>query len=434
MKKISTVILAAGKSSRFKHSKSKIFNELAGLPIIEHVYNVAFKVSKNDIIFVCNKDNYNDLKNKFINAKFVIQKKQNGTADAVTCAKKHLKSNNVLILFGDVPLLSSKSINKLINSFYKNKSTGSIIAFENDNPYGYGRIKIKGTYATSIVEEINATPIERKITLCNSGVMICNFKLLFSNLYKIKNKNVKKEKYLPDLISILGKQKKNFTYVLCPKNEMLGVNSIEDLIVVEKIFQNHLKEKMIKNGVIIQQPETVTVSYDSKVMKGCTIEPFVFLKSNVSIKNDVVIKSNSVLEGCLIDVKSSIGPSARIRPKTSIGKMVKIGNFVEVKNSQIGDRTSISHLSYIGDAKIAKDINIGAGTITCNFNGKKKNKTIIEKGVFIGSNCSLIAPLTIGANSTIGAGSVITENIPPNHLALERSKIKILRKQRKNKY
>jgi len=434
MKKISTVILAAGKSSRFKHSKSKIFSELAGLPIIEHVYNVAFKVSKNDIIFVCNKDNYNDLKNKFINAKFVIQKKQNGTADAVTCAKKHLKSNNVLILFGDVPLLSSKSINKLINSFYKNKSTGSIIAFENDNPYGYGRIKIKGKYATSIVEEINATSIERKITLCNSGVMICNFKLLFSNLYKIKNKNVKKEKYLPDLISILGKQKKNFTYVLCPKNEMLGVNSIEDLIVVEKIFQNHLKEKMIKNGVIIQQPETVTVSYDSKVMKGCTIEPFVFLKSNVSIKNDVVIKSNSVLEGCLIDVKSSIGPSARIRPKTSIGKMVKIGNFVEVKNSQIGDRTSISHLSYIGDAKIAKDINIGAGTITCNFNGKKKNKTIIEKGVFIGSNCSLIAPLTIGANSTIGAGSVITENIPPNHLALERSKIKILRKQRKNKY
>ena len=434
MKKISTVILAAGKSSRFKHSKSKIFNELAGLPIIEHVYNVAFKVSKNDIIFVCNKDNYNDLKNKFINAKFVIQNKQNGTADAINCAKKHLKSKNVLILFGDVPLLSSKSINKLINSFYKNKSTGSIIAFENDNPYGYGRIKIKGKYATSIVEEINATPIERKITLCNSGVMICNFKLLFSNLDKIKNKNIKKEKYLPDLISILSKQKKNFTYVSCPKNEMLGVNSIEDLIVVEKIYQNHLKEKIIKNGVIIQQPETVTVSYDSKVMKGCTIEPFVFLKPNVSIKNDVVIKSNSVLEGCLIDTKSSIGPSARIRPKTSIGKMVKIGNFVEVKNSQIGDRTSVSHLSYIGDAKIAKDTNIGAGTITCNFNGKKKNKTIIEKGVFIGSNCSLIAPLTIGANSTIGAGSVVTESIPPNHLALERSKMKILRKQRKNKY
>ena len=431
MKKIITVILAAGNSSRFKHSKSKIFQDLAGLPIIDHVYNTANKISPDNIIFVCNKNNIEDLKNKFLNAKFVIQNKQKGTADAISCAKKYLKNSNILILFGDAPLITSDSIKKLIKNFYKNNSIGSMIAFKTKNPYGYGRVKVQKDFVTSVVEEVNASRYESKINLCNSGVMLCSSRLLFDNINKISNNNIKKEKYLPDIFLIFNNLNLNFSYVLGSEDEMLGINTINDLINLEKIFQIKIKNKIITGGVILQKPESIHLSYDTVIQKGSNIEPFVFIKPGVSIKNNVIIKSHSILENCTINSFSSIGPSARIRPGSKIGKNVKIGNFVEVKNSIIGDNTSISHLSYIGDSKLGKNINIGAGTITCNYDGIRKNKTIINDNASVGSNCSLVAPITIGKHSTIGAGSVITKNIPDYHLALERSEIRILRKLRK---
>ena len=431
MKNITTVILAAGSSSRFKHNKSKIFQDLSGLSIIEHVYLIAKKVSKNKVIIVCNKDNIKELKSKFSNAKFVIQKTQKGTAHAILIAKKNLVDRNILILFGDVPLITYTSIKKLINNYYKNKSRGSMIAFKTEDPFGYGRVTTKGNYVTSIVEELHTSKIQKKIKLCNSGIMICNSKLLFNYINKISNKNIKKERYLPDIFQILHNIKKSFSYVLGSEEEMLGVNTIKDLIKIDQIFQKRIKDKIIDKGAIIQDPETVRMSFDTKIKKGSIIEPFVTIKSGVSIKENVIIKSNSVVESCSINSNTSIGPSARIRPHSTIGQNVKIGNYVEIKNSKIGNNCSISHLSYIGDSDLGKHINIGAGTITCNYDGKKKNKTIIQDGVFIGSNCSLIAPIAIGKNSTIGAGSVITKNIPSNHLALERSEVKIIRKQRK---
>ena len=431
MKNITTVILAAGNSSRFKQNKSKIFQDLSGLSIIEHIYLIAKKVSKNKVIIVCNKNNIKELKSKFSNAKFVIQTNPQGTAHAILTAKNYLANRNILILFGDVPLITYTSIKKLINNFNTNLSRGSMIAFKTENPFGYGRVITKGSYVTSVVEQLHASKIQKKIKLCNSGIMICNSKLLLNYINKISNKNIKKEKYLPDIFQILHDIKKNFSYVLCSEEEMLGVNTIKDLIKIDEIIQKRIKDKIIDGGVIIKQPNTVRLSFDTKIKKGSTIEPFVTIKSGVSIQENVVIKSNSVVESCSINSNTTIGPSARIRPFSKIGQNVKIGNYVEIKNSNIGNNCSISHLSYIGDSNLGKYINIGAGTITCNYDGKKKNKTIIQDGVFVGSNCSLIAPITIGKNSTIGAGSVITKNIPSNHIALERSKIKILRKQRK---
>lgn len=431
MKKITTVILAAGNSKRFKNKKSKIFQELAGLSIIEHVYRIAKKISNNNIIFVCNKNNFNDLKSKFNNCKFVIQKNQKGTADAILHAKKFLKNKNILILFGDVPLITHFTIKKLINNFYKNKSIGSMIAFKSTNPYGYGRVKTDDIYVTSVVEELYASLEEKKNNLCNSGIIFCNSKLLFSHINKISDNNLKKEKYLPDIFNIFHSIKKNFTYIIGHENEMLGVNTLQDFNKIDLIYQNIIKEKIINNGVTFDQPDTVRLSYDTKIKKGSLIEPFVIIKSGVSIKENVKVKSHSVIESCTIGNNSSIGPSARIRPNTKIGQNVKIGNYVEIKNSKIGDNSSISHLSYVGDSVLGKKINIGAGTITCNYDGKTKQKTIIEDNVFIGSNCSLVAPITIGKNSTVGAGSVITKSIPSNHLALERSEIKILRKKGK---
>ena len=431
MKKITTVILAAGKSSRFKNTKSKIFQDLAGISIIEHVYKIAEKISGNNIIIVCNSDNISNLRKIFSKAKFVIQKKQTGTADAILCAKQYIINKNILILFGDVPLITIKSIKKLINNFYRNKSIGSMIAFNSNTPFGYGRVKTKNLFIESIVEENSATVLEKKIGLCNSGVIICNSKLLFKYMIKISNKNIKRERYLPDIFRIFYDNNISFSYIICPQVEMLGINTINDFIKLDSIYQKRIKDKIIDSGVIIKQPDTVRLSFDSKIKKGVIIEPFVFIKAGVLIKANVVIKSHSILEDCVININSQIGPSARIRPGSKIGQNVKIGNYVEVKNSIIGNNTSISHLSYIGDSKLGKNINIGAGTITCNYDGKIKNKTIIGDNVFIGSNCSLIAPLKIGSNSTIGAGSVISKNIPSNHLALERSEIKILRKFKK---
>jgi bifunctional UDP-N-acetylglucosamine pyrophosphorylase/glucosamine-1-phosphate N-acetyltransferase len=428
MKKITTVILAAGKSSRFKHSKSKIFQDLGGITIIDHVYLVAKKISFKNIVFVCNKDNIVELKKRFPNAIFLLQREQKGTADAISSAKKYLQNTNILVLFGDVPLITVTSIRKLIKNFYNNKSIGSMIAFKTSNPHGYGRVLIKEKNIHSVVEELNASKDEKKINLCNSGVMMCNSKLLFENIHKIKNKNIKKEKYLPDIFLLFHNVGKNFNYILASEEEMMGINTIDDLIKLDKIFQNKIKTKIIKGGVIFKQPETTQVSYDTIIKKGSIIESNVVIKKGVLIKENVMIKSHSVLEECIINKNSLIGPSARVRPNSIIGQNVKIGNFVEIKNSSIDNNTSISHLSYIGDSKIGKNVNIGAGTITCNYNGKKKNKTTIEDNVFVGSNSSLVAPLIIGRNSTIGAGSVITENIPNNHLAVERSKIKILRK------
>lgn len=431
MKKITTVILAAGKSSRFKSNKSKIFQELAGIPIIEHVYNIAKKISNNNIIFVCNENNIKFLQKKFINCKFVLQKNQKGTADAVLSSKKLINDSNILILFGDVPLISIRSVKKLIKDFKNNKMIGSILTFYSKNPYGYGRVVKDKIKVLSIVEEINASTDQKNIKLCNSGVMICNSELLFKNINKIKDNNKKKEKYLPDIFEIFNIIGKSFTYVVCDENEMLGVNTISDFIKIDQIYQNTIKDKLIKSGVIILEPHTVRLSHDTKIFQGSIIEPFVIVKTGVNIKKDVKIKSHSILESCIIGNGSSIGPAARIRPFSKIGNQVKIGNYVEIKNSQIGDKSSISHLSYIGDSKLGNNVNIGAGTITCNYDGKKKNITKIEDNVFVGSNCSLVAPIKIGKNSTIGAGSVITKNIPSNYLAIERSKIKFFKKPRK---
>ena len=428
MKKITTVILAAGKSTRFKHKKSKIFQDLAGIEIISHVYQVAKKISNKEVVFVCNKENIIEIKNKFPYAKCVLQKNQKGTADAIVCAKKYIKNKNVLILFGDVPLLSSTTITKLYNNYVKNGSIGSMIAFKTNNPYGYGRVKTIDKKIISVVEEINTSLTEKKILLCNSGVMLCNAKLLFSNINKISDKNLKKEKYLPDIFQIFNNLGKSFSYIICPKEETLGINTIDDLILVDKILQKKLKANIIKNGVILQQPETIRLCVDTKIKKGSIIEPFVTFKPRVLINENVLIKSYSVIEECSIGENSTIGPSARIRPKSKIGKNTKIGNFVEIKNSVIGNKNSISHLSYIGDSHLGNNVNVGAGTITCNYDGKKKNKTIIKDQVFVGSNSSLVAPITIGRKATIGAGSVVTRNIPANYLALERSDLKILRK------
>ena len=433
MTNLTTLILVAGKSSRFKSNKSKIFHELGGIPIIDHVFNNAKKISKNNIVFVCNKSNINILKKRFKNCKFALQKKQNGTANAVLAAKKFIKKNSsILILFGDVPLITLVSLRKLIHNFYKNKLSGAILAFNAKKPFGYGRLIIQKNKVESVIEELNASPAIKKLTLCNSGVMLCKYNLLFSFVTKINNKNNKGESYLTDIFAICYQNKIFFNYYLCDEDEMLGVNTLDDFNKIDDIYQKRLRQNLINNGVKILDPKTVRVSHDTKIGKDSSIEQFVFIKNGVEIKSQVIIKSHTVLESSKIGKGSSIGPFARLRPSTTIGENVKIGNFVEIKNSKIGNKCSINHLSYIGDSQLGKNVNVGAGTITCNYDGKNKHKTIIEDNVFIGTNTSLIAPLRIRKNSKTGAGSIIRKNIPPNSLVVGLDKlVKIKENKRK---
>lgn len=423
MKNITTVILAAGKSTRFISNKSKLTQELAGLPVVSHVYNTAKKISGKNIIVVCNKENHNELSSLLKNCKFVIQKNQKGTADAIEAAKSSIKTQNFIILFGDVPLISDNSLKRLINNF-KNK-VGSMILFKSLKPHGYGRVILEKNKVVEVVEEIHTSKSEKLIELCNSGIMLVNKSIFFKLIKQIKFRKIKKERYLTDIFEIYFKKKIPFTFIQAEEEEMSGINTLLDFNKVDKILQKRLVRKFLNNGVLIKKPETCYFSYDTKIQSKVIIEPNVTIRNKVSIKSGSIIKNFSDLEGILVKENCSIGPHARLRPNSTIGKNCKIGNYVEIKSSIIGNDTNISHLSYIGDSNVGSQVNIGAGCITCNYDGVKKNKTFIGNKAFIGSNSSLVAPVKIGNNVRIGAGSVINKDIPRNKLAVRRSKLKI---------
>ena len=423
MKNITTVILAAGKSTRFISNKSKLTQELAGLPVVSHVYNTAKKISGKNIIVVCNKENHNELSSLLKNCKFVIQKNQKGTADAIEAAKSSIKTQNFIILFGDVPLISDNSLKRLIKNF-KNK-VGSMIAFKSLKPHGYGRVILEKNKVVKVVEEIHTSKSEKLIELCNSGIMLVNKVIFFKLIQQIKFRKIKKERYLTDIFEIYFKKKIPFTFIQAEEEEMSGINTLLDFNKVDKILQKRLVRKFLNNGVLIKKPETCYFSYDTKIQSKVIIEPNVTIRNKVSIKSGSIIKNFSDLEGILVKENCSIGPHARLRPNSTIGKNCKIGNYVEIKSSIIGNDTNISHLSYIGDSNVGSQVNIGAGCITCNYDGVKKNKTFIGNKAFIGSNSSLVAPVKIGNNVRIGAGSVINKDIPRNKLAVRRSKLKI---------
>ena len=423
MKNITTVILAAGKSTRFISNKSKLTQELAGLPVVSHVYNTAKKISGKNIIVVCNKENHNELSSLLKNCKFVIQKNQKGTADAIEAAKSSIKTQNFIILFGDVPLISDNSLKRLIKNF-KNK-VGSMIAFKSLKPHGYGRVILQKNKVVKVVEEIHTSKSEKLIELCNSGIMLVNKSIFFKLIKQIKFRKIKKERYLTDIFEIYFKKKIPFSFIQAEEEEMSGINTLLDFNKVDKILQKRLVRKFLNNGVLIKKPETCYFSYDTKIQSKVIIEPNVTIRNKVSIKSGSIIKNFSDLEGILVKENCSIGPHARLRPNSTIGKNCKIGNYVEIKSSIIGNDTNISHLSYIGDSNVGSQVNIGAGCITCNYDGVKKNKTFIGNKAFIGSNSSLVAPVKIGNNVRIGAGSVINKDIPRNKLAVRRSKLKI---------
>ena len=419
MNNLEIVILAAGKGTRMNSSIPKVLHPLGGKPIIEHVLDTARSLKPKKIHLVLNKE----IKNEFVHLKnkinLIIQKKQLGTGDAVNVAiKSFQKNSNILVLYGDVPLTHSSTLKKIIK-FKKNEI--HILCFNKEEQNNYGKV-ILGT--NGLVDEIiEQKELKRKenFYLCNSGIFSIHSSLLQKLMPKINNKNMKKEYYLTDIFKMASNSDIKIKSVITSEKEVQGINDKKDLAMAENEFQENLRAKHLKAGVTMHDPSTVYLSEDTKIGKDVTIHPFVVIGKNVKILNGAEIYSFSHLEDCKIGKSTSIGPYARIRPGTQINDQTKVGNFVEVKNSIIDTNSKINHLSYVGDSIIGKNVNVGAGTITCNYDGKAKYKTVIKDNAFIGSNSSLVAPLEVGKNAYIGSGSTITKKVKQDSLAVERS-------------
>ena len=422
MKNLTIIVLAAGKGTRMNSSVPKVFQPLGGMPLIEHVLDSAKKLNPKEIFLILNKDIN---KEHFKNEKLVhcfYQKKQLGTADAVKACLSGLKKskNKVLVMYADVPFIESRTLRNVIN--LKSPKEIKLLAFKKEEYNSYGKI-ILGTdgFVSEIIEQRELSSKDRYI-LCNSGVFCGSAKVFSQLLPKIKNNNKKKEFYLTDIFKIASQNNFYTRTVLGEEKEIMGINDKKELAQAEKILQESLRDKFLKKGVTMKDPDTVYLSADTKIGKDVTIYPHVFIDKEVTIANGVTIYSFSHLESCKVGKNCNIGPYARLRPGADISEGARIGNFVEVKNSVLGKGSKANHLSYIGDSELGKNVNIGAGTITCNYDGKNKQKTIIEDGAFIGSNSSLIAPVKIEKNSYIGSGSAISRDVKANSLAVERSK------------
>ncbi|MBI3441061.1 MAG: bifunctional UDP-N-acetylglucosamine diphosphorylase/glucosamine-1-phosphate N-acetyltransferase GlmU [Proteobacteria bacterium] len=422
-KKLGCIILAAGKGNRMRSAVPKPLHKVAGRSMIGHVIAAAEALNPDKIVVVIG----NDMEQMAEAVKphpTAIQPIANGTGGAALAAKDQFKNfdGDILILFGDTPLVTTATLQKMVDIRRQFPSIGlTFSGMQVTVPNTYGRMIMDddGTLK-KIVEFKDASTQEKNITLCNGGLVCADGAQLFKWLGQIGNHNAQKEYYLTDLPAIAKKDNRQTHAVEISANEIEGANSRVDLARLEKSAQQKLREKHMLNGATLTDPETVYFSYDTVVGQDVTIGPNVFFGPNVNIASNVDILANCHIEGAEIGEGARIGPFARLRPHTKVGKEAKIGNFVETKNTYVGAGAKANHLSYLGDAEVGEKSNVGAGVVTCNYDGFFKYKTKIGKDVMVGSNASLIAPVVIGNGAYIGAGSVISKDVPDNALGITR--------------
>ncbi|MGH6907068.1 MAG: bifunctional UDP-N-acetylglucosamine diphosphorylase/glucosamine-1-phosphate N-acetyltransferase GlmU [Aestuariivirga sp.] len=424
------IVLAAGKGTRMKSARPKVLNLAAGRSLLAHVLHAAHALnpSKTAIVAGPGMDGLAGEAMAVIpNAAIVIQEERLGTAHAVAMAKQAMTgfSGTVLVLYADVPLIRPETI-KALAAKLSPACPLAVLGFEAVNPHGYGRLlRDAAGNIVAIREELDASPEERSITLCNSGIMAVSSAILWKLLPRIGNANAKREHYLTDLAGLAVADGHKLGLAICPESEVKGVNDHLQLAAAEAEFQTRIRLRHMRNGVTLKAPETVFFSADTVIGQDVTIGPHVVFGPGVTVAGNAEILSFSHIEGASIGAGARIGPYARLRPGAEIGEGAHIGNFVEVKKAVIGQGAKANHLSYIGDAKVGANTNIGAGTITCNYDGHKKHLTEIGENVFVGSNTAFVAPVKVGDGANIAAGSVITKEVPPDALAITRAELLI---------
>lgn len=420
-----TVILAAGEGTRMRSNRAKVLHEVAGLSLLGHVIKTTIEAEATVRLVVIGperQDVHDAAMNADPDAKIFVQTERLGTAHALNAAREAWEgfAGNVLILFGDTPLMTAQTLQNVHAGL--SDADIVVVGFDAENPHGYGRLLMEGDQLIAIREEKEATDAERKTTYCNSGVMGIKGPVLAKLVDGIKADNASNEFYLTDAIEVANTLDLKVTSVETSETETQGINTRVQLAQVEADFQKRARIAHMLAGVTLIAPETVFFSHDTQIGQDVTIEPHVIFGPKVTIAAGAEIKGFSHFDAATIGENAAIGPYARLRPGAEIGNRAKVGNFCEIKKAQILDGAKVNHLSYIGDATVGAGANIGAGTITCNYDGFNKSRTIIGEGAFIGSNSSLVAPVEIGVGAYVGSGSVITKNVAPDSLAIGRTR------------
>lgn len=436
------IVLAAGKGTRMKSKKYKVLHDVAGKSMIEHVVDNVKQSGVEQLVTIVGHGAQNVKETLGDASLYSFQEEQLGTAHAVKMASEHLKDEQgtTLVVCGDTPLITAATLKSMIEHHENAKAQATVLSATAENPYGYGRIlRDSAQRLTKIVEQKDASETERQINEISSGIFAFDNQVLFEKLELVRNENAQKEYYLPDVLSLILDDKGNVEiYHTDDFEEIMGVNDRVMLSEAEKAFKKRTNEQHMRNGVTIVDPATTYIGADVIIGEDTVIEPGVKLAGNTVIGKDTIvgqyteitnskIGSNvtikqSVINEAIVGDHANIGPFAQLRPGADLGEKVKVGNFVEVKKSVVKTGAKLPHLSYIGDAEIGERTNVGCGSITVNYDGINKFKTIIGNDSFIGCNTNLVAPITLGDRSFIAAGSTITDNVPQDSLALARAR------------
>ncbi len=419
------IILAAGQGTRMKSDLPKVLHELAGAPLFAHALASARALQPDKIVLVVGHGGEAVAEAaRAMDPDIVVveQAEQHGTGHAVAQARDALAefSGDVVVLYGDTPFISGGTLQKMQAA----RAAGHdvvVLGFEADDPGRYGRLLMTGDQLKGIVEFKDASDKERAITLCNSGVKMADAETLFDLIAGVGNDNASGEYYLTDIVALARKRGLGATAVTCPEAETLGVNSRADLAAAEAVFQARARAQALDDGVTLVAPDTVHFSHDTVLGRDVVVEPNVVFGPGVTVETGARIRAFSHLEGAHVGGGAIVGPYARLRPGAELGNGARVGNFVEIKNAEIGEGAKVNHLSYVGDASVGEAANIGAGTITCNYNGVEKFRTEIGARAFIGSDTMLVAPGRVGDEAMTASGSVITRNVPDGALALGRA-------------
>lgn len=422
---VALIVLAAGQGKRMGSDLPKVLHPLAGAPILWHALRAGAALEPERTVVVVGHGGAavaaaaQDWDPQALIAR---QEEQRGTAHAVLQAAPALAgfAGDAVVLYGDTPFIGEATLDALAAA--RAQADVVVLGFEAAHPTGYGRLVMAGERLERIVEHKDATETERAIRLCNSGVVCADAELLMTLAGEVGNANATGEYYLTDIVAIARARGLTASVVRCPEDETLGVNSRADLAAAETTFQRRARAAALADGVRMPGPETVFLAFDTTIGGGALVEPFVVFGPGVTVETGATIRAFSHLEGCHVSRGASVGPFARLRPGTELAEDVRIGNFVEIKNALIDAGAKVNHLTYVGDASIGEAANIGAGTVTCNYDGVSKHRTEIGAGAFVGSATMLVAPVRLGAGAMTGSGSVITEDVPDGALAVARAR------------